>query len=41
MLLALGGATPHDGRDGVVFEAWDAAEGRSPQEVPMPPDLPV
>ena len=41
VLLALGGAEPHHGRDGVAFEDWDSAEGRSPQEMPMPPDLPV
>lgn len=41
VLLALGGAEPHEGRDGIAFEAWDSEEGRSPQEMPMPPDLPV
>ena len=41
VLLALGGAEPHHGRDGIAFDAWDAPEGRSPQETPMPPDLPV
>ena len=41
VVLALGGAEPHHGRDGVAFEDWDSAEGRSPQEMPMPPDLPV
>jgi uncharacterized cupin superfamily protein len=41
VLLALGGAEPHHGRDGIAFDDWDAAEGRSPQEMPMPPDLPV
>jgi uncharacterized cupin superfamily protein len=41
VLLAMGGAEPHHGRDGIAFESWDAAEGRSPQETPMPPDLPV
>src|SRR5436305_15309533 len=38
-LLALGGAEPHQGRDGVAYESWDATEGRSPQDVPLPPDL--
>jgi mannose-6-phosphate isomerase-like protein (cupin superfamily) len=41
VLLAIGGAEPHHGRDGVAFDDWDAAEGRSPQEMPLPPDLPV
>jgi uncharacterized cupin superfamily protein len=41
VLLALGGAEPHHGRDGIAFDDWDSAEGRSPQETPMPPDLPV
>jgi uncharacterized cupin superfamily protein len=40
VLIALGGAEPHSGRDGIAFDAWDAAEGRPPQEVPMPADLP-
>jgi uncharacterized cupin superfamily protein len=41
VLLALGGAEPHHGRDGIAFDEWDSPEGRSPQEMPMPPDLPV
>jgi uncharacterized cupin superfamily protein len=41
VLLAMGGAEPHHGRDGIAFDAWDAPEGRSPQETPMPPDLPA
>jgi uncharacterized cupin superfamily protein len=39
-VLALGGAEPHAGRDGVAYASWDATEGRPPQEVPLPPDLP-
>jgi mannose-6-phosphate isomerase-like protein (cupin superfamily) len=39
-VLALGGATPHEGRDGVAYETWDATDGRPPQEIPLPPDLP-
>jgi uncharacterized cupin superfamily protein len=39
VLLALGGATDHTGRDGVAYTAWDASEGRSPQEVPLPDDV--
>lgn len=40
-ILALGAATPHSGRDGVAFASWDAADGASPQETPLPPDLPA
>jgi hypothetical protein len=41
VLLAIGGYGPHEGRDGVAFETWDAGErGRSPVDVPFPPDLP-
>ena len=38
-LLALGGAEPHEGRDGVAFDDWDDEEGKSPQDVPLPRDL--
>lgn len=39
MLLALGGATPHQGRDGLAWSEWDEpGEGRPPQEVPLPGD---
>jgi uncharacterized cupin superfamily protein len=38
-LLALGGAEPHEGRDGVAYTDWDDDEGKSPQDVPLPPDL--
>jgi uncharacterized cupin superfamily protein len=38
-LLAIGGAEPHVGRDGVAYTDWDETEGRPPQEVPLPPDL--
>ena len=40
-ILAVGGAGGHEGRDGRAYEAWDEpGEGRPPQEVPLPPDLP-
>jgi uncharacterized cupin superfamily protein len=39
VILAIGGAEPHEGRDGVAYETWEDEEGRSPQEVPLPPDL--
>jgi uncharacterized cupin superfamily protein len=38
-LLAIGGAEPHEGRDGLAFSDWDDSEGKPPQEVPLPPDL--
>ena len=41
VILALGSANAHDGRDGVAYGSWDTAEGRSPQETPLPEDLPV
>jgi uncharacterized cupin superfamily protein len=41
VLVALGGAGDHAGRDGLAWEAWDeAGPGRSPQDVPLPDDLP-
>jgi quercetin dioxygenase-like cupin family protein len=40
VVLAIGGGASHEGRDGVAFESWEDAEGRPPQEVPLPPDLP-
>lgn len=39
-VLAIGSAHPHEGRDGVAYETWDATEGRPPQEIPLPDDLP-
>ena len=41
VLLALGGAEPHHGRDGEAFASWDESEGRPPPEVPFPEDLEV
>jgi len=38
-LLALGGAEPHVGRDGLAYTDWDDTEGKPPQEIPLPPDL--
>jgi len=37
-LIALGGAEPHVGRDGLAYTDWDDTEGKPPQEVPLPPD---
>jgi len=42
LLLALGGEGEHVGRDGLAWESWEEdGEGRAPQEVPLPADLPV
>jgi uncharacterized cupin superfamily protein len=42
VVLALGGAAEHQGRDGRAWSAWDeSGEGRPPQEVPLPDDLPA
>jgi uncharacterized cupin superfamily protein len=40
VLLALGGAGEHAGRDGEAFAAWEDERGVSPQELPLPDDLP-
>ena len=39
VLLALGGAAEHQGRDGEAFASWDDDSPTSPQDMPMPPDL--
>jgi quercetin dioxygenase-like cupin family protein len=41
VLLALGGAGEHVGRDAEAFTSWDDERGAPPQEVPLPEDLPV
>ena len=41
VLLALGASGDHPGRDGEAFESWDQQQGRPPQEVPLPDDLPT
>src|SRR4051812_43129848 len=38
LLLALGGAHEHVGRDGEAFESWEQSTGAPPQEVPLPED---
>jgi len=39
LVLALGGANEHEGRDGRAYESWDEeGEGRSPADVALPPD---
>jgi mannose-6-phosphate isomerase-like protein (cupin superfamily) len=41
-VLAIGGAEPHEGRDGRAYESWEeTGPGRPPQEVPLPDDLPA
>jgi len=40
LVLAVGGAQEHGGRDGRAYASWDEqAEGRPPQDVPLPEDL--
>jgi len=39
VLIALGGAGEHLGRDGEAFGDWSDVSPVSPQEMPMPPDL--
>lgn len=41
VLLALGGAGDHVGRDGMAFVSWEATTGAPPQETPLPEDLPA
>ena len=38
-LLAVGGAIPHVGRDGIAYLAWDDEERKQPADVPLPDDL--
>lgn len=41
VVLALGGYGEHQSRDGIAWASWDdEGEGRPPQEVPLPDDLP-
>ena len=39
-VLALGGHSEHEGRDGVAYTSWEDTEGGSPRDVPFPPDVP-
>ena len=39
VVVALGGAGEHVGRDGEAFGDWSDESPVSPQELPMPPDL--
>src|SRR5262245_3698501 len=38
LMIALGGANEHVGRDGEAFESWEQTTGAPPQEVPLPDD---
>src|SRR4051812_19134433 len=41
VMLALGGSNEHVGRDARAWSSWDDdGEGRPPQEIPLPDDLP-
>ena len=41
VLLALGGSGEHAGRDGEAFATWEDEHGVSPQQLPLPEDLPA
>jgi len=42
VILALGGAGKHEGRDGLAWSDWDEeGPGREPRDVPLPEDLPI
>jgi quercetin dioxygenase-like cupin family protein len=41
VLLALGGASEHVGRDGEAWADWDSPTSAPPQEIPLPEDLPA
>jgi uncharacterized cupin superfamily protein len=38
-LLAVGGAVPHVGRDGIAYQDWDDEEGKAPADVPLAENL--
>jgi mannose-6-phosphate isomerase-like protein (cupin superfamily) len=39
-VLALGAAGVHEGRDATAYPEWEDTEGGTPQEIPLPDDLP-
>jgi mannose-6-phosphate isomerase-like protein (cupin superfamily) len=41
VLLALGSAGEHVGRDAEAFASWESQEAVTPQELPLPEDLPA
>ena len=41
-ILAVGASAGHEGRDGRAYTSWEeTGEGRPPQAVPLPEDLPL
>jgi len=41
LIIALGGAVTHEGRDGVAFADWQDTTGAAPQDIPLPDDIPA
>jgi uncharacterized cupin superfamily protein len=42
LIYAIGGANEHEGRDGRAWTDWDEpGEGRPPQELPLPENVPI
>ena len=41
VVVAMGAAGEHVGRDGEAFSDWSDQQGLSPQELPLPADLPT
>ena len=41
VVLAMGGAIEHDGRDGIAFADWNSTDGGAPQDIPAPADIPA
>jgi uncharacterized cupin superfamily protein len=41
VLVAIGGAGDHVGRDGEAFAGWDDDEPHTPQEIPLPGDVEI
>ena len=41
LMVALGGAVAHDGRDGMAFADWQDTTGGAPQDIPLPDDIPA
>jgi mannose-6-phosphate isomerase-like protein (cupin superfamily) len=41
VVLAVGAAGEHAGRDGLAYTDWDDDDPRPPQEIPLPDDLPA
>lgn len=40
-ILALGATGVHEGRDALAYADWSDTDPRSPQEIPLPEDLPA